>query len=157
MVAYIDLDPQESEQLLHFMAESSVHMQQLVLECQSTPGCDARALQQKEGESLMREVERMLGPYKLQRMKAYEEISRVRSFRSQLPVDHGMSDAAITELGEALAEERRRPAVSNESDSAFNQRIYDRAARFLNAEQLESFRRVQVGLFGRGVENWAVQ
>lgn len=148
-MAYAGLNAYESDRLLDLTAEAMVRGQASSRECRSTPGCDIRALQTVARESLQQELERTLGADKLQRLYTYDELQRIKSFRSEIPAGLELSETAATQLGTALAQERYRRVDKAESASVFNQRLYDRAAGILTAEQLAFFQQRQESTFGR--------
>jgi hypothetical protein len=130
----------EAEQLLDFMAESTVRNQQRAAQCRLTPGCDLRAMQRVEAGAELREMERVVGSDVVQRIEAAEARQRISAFGAALPADQQLPESAVTALATALAEEWRREVNAPQVGMDSSGRLQARAAAVLTAEQLALFR-----------------
>jgi hypothetical protein len=139
MAQELQLQPHESARLLDFMAESVVRNQQLATQCRLKPDCDLRSAQQAQARSDLEELERAVGRDVVRRIESLDASERIRSFSSGLPENQALSDATITQLATALAEERRRGLQGSEPADVLQRRLHEHAARLLTAEQLAAF------------------
>lgn len=147
MAQSADLQPHESERLLDFMAESMVRGQQRVAECRLTPGCDMRTDSRARARAEIQEFEQAVGADVVARIETSESLQRVKAFGSTLPEEQTLSDAATSGLATAFAAERRRWIETTEPESTLHQRMRERAATVLTAEQLALFSQKQHEMF----------
>lgn len=150
MTSFAGLDKHESDQLLNFMAESLVRGQEAQTKCGATPSCDIAEIRAEHQRAGRNELERILPPFKLQRIDYLDESARVDIFRRELPSGLGLSETLASELALALSDERFRIADYNETNEEFNGRLYNRAQSLLTPEQLAIFQNVQGTHFARG-------
>lgn len=165
--------PDEYSRFLETLAKQQIEMQERQMRCTVDPGCDPRTLWNTTGDSRQAAINDFLGPERTQKytnyMNTMGEREAVSQLRNRLPDAQRLPDDGAESLITALAAERE--AMSRESagrgmsgygfgagmimtsgdtfeeryESAQrnSQRLRDRAAQYLSAEQMRVFNEMQ--------------
>lgn len=132
---YAGLQEPQIAALLDILTSGSLRSSELQLDCRIRNSCDTEVAMAELATELDQAIKLAVGPDGMLRFMAFGQLRAIKYFRNRMPERLRFSDAVAEQLALLITEEKSR-ILPPDVTISYGQRVRERAATLLSAEQM---------------------